>query len=85
MLEKIDQIHKLLNIPNVDADTEIAITNMKILNLLVNLRAEAEQLIIGDVSKQRELFNVVLDFTEDLAMCSEDYNRSELWDSFKQR
>jgi hypothetical protein len=51
MLEKIEQIHALLNVPNVDADTETAITNMKILNLLVDLRAEAEQLILSGVVK----------------------------------
>jgi len=47
MIEKIDKIQALLNVPNVDADTETAITNMKILNLLVDLRAEAEQLILS--------------------------------------
>ena len=51
MLEKIEQIHALLNVPNVDADTETAITNMKILNLLVDLRAEAKQLILSGVVK----------------------------------
>jgi hypothetical protein len=45
MLEKIDKIQALLNVPNADADTETAIANMKILNLLVDLRAESEQLI----------------------------------------
>jgi hypothetical protein len=49
MLEKIEKIHALLNVPNVDADIETAITNMKILNLLVDLRAEAEQLILSGV------------------------------------
>ena len=49
MLEKIDKIQALLNVPNVDADTETAITNMKILNLLVDLRTEAEQLILSSV------------------------------------
>jgi len=38
-------------VPNVDADTETAITNMKILNLLVDLRAEAKQLILSGVVK----------------------------------
>ncbi len=45
MLEKIDKIQELLNVPNVDASTETAIANIKILNLLVDLRAEAKQLI----------------------------------------
>tara|TARA_R110000744_G_scaffold293350_1_gene403755 strand:- start:68 stop:304 length:237 start_codon:yes stop_codon:yes gene_type:complete len=49
MLKKIDQIQALLNVPNADADTETAIANMKILNLLVDLRAEAEQLILSGV------------------------------------
>jgi hypothetical protein len=50
MLEKIEKIQELLNVPNVDASTETAIANMKILNLLVDLRAEAEQLILFGVS-----------------------------------
>ena len=54
MIEKIDKIQALLNVPNVDADTETAITNMKILNLLVDLRAEAEQLILSGVVGQSE-------------------------------
>ena len=49
MLEKIEKIQELLNVPNVDASTETAIANMKILNLLVDLRAEAEQLILSGV------------------------------------
>lgn len=55
MLKKIDQIQALLNVPNVDADTETAIANMKILNLLVDLRAQAEQLNLSSVSQQSEL------------------------------
>jgi hypothetical protein len=50
MLEKIEKIQELLNVPNVDASTETAIANIKILNLLVDLRAEAEQLILSGVS-----------------------------------
>jgi translation initiation factor 2 beta subunit (eIF-2beta)/eIF-5 len=49
MLEKIDKIQELLNVPNVDASTETAIANMKILNLLVDLRAETKQLILSGV------------------------------------
>ena len=52
MIEKIDKIQALLNVPNVDADTEVAIANMKILNLLVDLRAESKQLILSGVSKR---------------------------------
>lgn len=55
MLEKIEKIQELLNVPNVDAEPETAITNMKILNLLVSLRADAEQLNLCGVSQQREL------------------------------
>jgi len=33
--------------------------------------------------QQRELFNAILDFTEDLPLVSEDYNRSELWEQFR--
>ena len=62
MLEKIDKIQELLNVPNVDASTETAIANMKILNLLVDLRAETEQLILSGVSQQRELLLAFLEF-----------------------
>ena len=51
MIEKIDKIQELLNLPNVDASAETTINNMKILNLLVDLRAEAEKLILSGVSK----------------------------------
>ncbi|PKB00410.1 hypothetical protein B0O79_3876 [Flavobacteriaceae bacterium MAR_2009_75] len=50
MLEKIDKIQELLNVPNVDAEPKTAIVNMKILNLLVDLRAESQQLILSGVS-----------------------------------
>jgi hypothetical protein len=60
MIEKIDKIQALLNVSNVDADTETAIANMKILNLLVDLRAEAKQLILSNVSQQRELLNFLV-------------------------
>jgi hypothetical protein len=49
MLEKIDKIQALLEVPNVDADPKNAIANMKILNILVDLRAEAKQLILSGV------------------------------------
>ena len=34
---------------------------------------------LHSVSQQRELFDAILDFTEDLPMCSEDYNRDTLY------
>jgi len=58
MIEKIDKIQALLNVPNVHADTETAIANMKILNLLVDLRAETEQLILSGVSKSLPIGDV---------------------------
>ena len=51
MIEKIDKIQELLHVPNIDESTETAINNMKILNLLVDLRAEAQQLILSGVLK----------------------------------
>ena len=39
----------------------------------------AKKLTIPNVSQQRELFDAILDFTEDLPMCSEDYNRDTLY------
>ena len=58
MLKKIDKIQELLNVPNVDASTETAIANMKILNLLVDLRAQAEQLILSGVGSCPDLTSV---------------------------
>jgi len=54
MLEKIDKIQALLNVPNVDADPKTAIANMKILNLLVDLRAQTKQLILSGVVGRSE-------------------------------
>lgn len=55
MLEKLDKIQELLKIPNVDKNPELAIANMKILNLLVSLRSDIEQLNLCGVSNRREL------------------------------
>lgn len=46
-------------------------------------KALKEQLRVGDVSQQRELFNAILDFSEKLPMCTEDYSRAELWVKYK--
>ena len=42
-----------------------------------------QQLLLHNVSQQRELFNAILDFSEDLPLCTEDYHRSELWEKYK--
>lgn len=54
MIEKIDQIRDLLIVPSVDEQPKIAINQMKILNLLVELRAEAEQCNISNVVGRSE-------------------------------
>ena len=41
--------------------------------------AVSELLVLFDVSQQRKLFNAILDFSEDLPLCSEDYNRDTLY------
>ena len=51
MIEKIDKIRDLLIVPSVDEQPKMAINQMEILNLLVELRAEAEQLTIPAVAK----------------------------------
>ena len=51
MIEKIDKIRELLIVPSVDEQPKLAINQMKILNLLVELRNEAEQLTIPDFVK----------------------------------
>jgi hypothetical protein len=54
MIEKINQIKDLLIVPSVDEHPKLAINQMKILNLLVELRTEAEQcknnVALADVS-----------------------------------
>lgn len=54
MIEKIDQIRDLLIVPSLDEQPKLAINQMKILNLLVELRAEAEQCNIADVVGRSE-------------------------------
>lgn len=54
MIEKIDKIRDLLIVPSVDKQPKLAINQMKILNLLVELRAEAEQLTIHAVVGRSE-------------------------------
>lgn len=60
MINKIEQIQELLNIPNIDSNTETAIANMKILNLLVDLRSDIEQFSLNGVSHRRELLIATL-------------------------
>ena len=47
------------------------------------LEAKVKKLSLHNVSQQRELFNAILDFSEELPMCTEDYHRSELWEKYK--
>jgi len=54
-----------------------------ILDLIHETRSLVEKLTIPNVSQQRELFNAILDFSEDLPLCTEDYHRSELWEKYK--
>lgn len=54
MIEKINEIQKLLIVQSVDEQPKMAINQMKILNILVDLRAEIEQLRIHDVSRRSE-------------------------------
>jgi len=54
MIEKIDKIRDLLIVPSVDKQPKLAINQMKILNILVELRAEAEQLTIPAVVGRSE-------------------------------
>ena len=49
MIEKIDKIRELLIVPSADEQPKLAINQMKILNLLTELRTEAEQLTIPAV------------------------------------
>ena len=42
MIEKIDEIKELLIVPSVDDNPKLAVNQMKILNMLLELRAEAD-------------------------------------------
>ena len=52
------------------------------LEILMN-REVVNNLDIANVSQQRELFDAILNFSEELPMCTEDYHRSELWEKYK--
>ena len=54
-------------VQNEDCDLDAYVEKMK------------QALSVAFVSQQRELFDAILDFTEDLPMCSEDYNRDTLY------
>ena len=53
------------------------------LSIINEAESIVNKLTIPVVSQQRELFNAILDFSEDLPMCTEDYHRSELWEKYK--
>lgn len=84
MIEKIDQIRDLLIVPSVDEQPKIAINQMKILNLLVELRAEAEQCNIANVVGQSEQLKAFLDYCDEAGWIKniekdriiKDYNKS---------
>jgi hypothetical protein len=63
MIDKIDKIQRLLVVENAYPDIETAKANIKALNILADLKAEAEQLILSGVSHRREL---LLDYTKQL-------------------
>jgi hypothetical protein len=53
------------------------------LSLINEAESIVNKLTIPNVSQKRELFNAILDFSEELPMCTEDYHRSELWEKYK--
>ena len=64
MIEKIDQIKELLIVPSVDKYPELAINQMKILKLLVELRAEAEQCNVPNVVRSGKIDSINTEFTK---------------------
>jgi hypothetical protein len=84
---------KIMNIPEIkeilrQASVEVDIQGRKHLALFESdfERVAIElvkKLTLTDVSQQRELFNAILDFSEELPMCTEDYHRGELWEKYK--
>lgn len=67
MIEKIDKIRDLLIVPSVDEQPKMAINQMKILNLLVELRAEVEQLTIPAVVGKSEQLKAFVDWWHGLS------------------
>ena len=82
MIDKKQLIEDLLEYVNDTTDTQTAITGMTMCAMLMNEVID-QALTLTDVSQQRELFDAVLDFSEELPMCTEDYHRSELWEKYK--
>lgn len=72
--KKIDKLQALIDDNNGVVNHE---------DILPLLKSYKKQLLIQRVSQQRELFDAILDFSEDLPMCTEDYHRSELWEKYK--
>ena len=62
MIEKIDKIRDLLIVPSVDEQPKMAINQMEILNLLVELREEFEQLTIPAVVERSEQLKAFAQF-----------------------
>jgi hypothetical protein len=58
MIEKIDKIQRLLVVENAYSDIETAKENIKALNLLADLKAEIEQLILSSVGCSKIIASV---------------------------
>ena len=69
-------------LPKKEHDRDV-IENYTDTMVLIAEEYKDEQLKLCGVSQQRELFNAMLDFSEELPMCTEDYHRSELWEKYK--
>ena len=74
-----------MNLEKMNRELLEEVTSLKNQNLNLSKKNKElkKQLTIPDVSQQRELFNAILDFSEELPMCTEDYHRSELWEKYK--
>ena len=76
---------KDLNYYKNNCEEDYIKTPISVLRYITELEKnnETKQLTLTDVSQHRELFDAILDFSEELPMCTEDYHRSELWEKYK--
>lgn len=78
------EISQLATMEATNYISEHGLEKLKEFRYLKGLHEEkVKKLTIPNFSQQRELFNSILDFSEDLPLCTEDYHRSELWEKYK--
>lgn len=81
IMNKTELIDKLLHLGSTIEICNSTQTSKKAKELAHNLLDEYLKAI--NYTRCCETFNAILDFSEELPMCTEDYHRSELWEKYK--